>query len=87
MFANCQISVVIATNKENICSHNLFFQGGGHVQWENKCFLEGHLLMEANWNWRSHEHEIRIHEKTNNNPYTEDLIWMSLQQPNNILLE
>ena len=28
-----------------------------------------------------------FHEKTNNNSYTKDLIWMSLQQPNNILLE
>ena len=28
-----------------------------------------------------------FHEKTNNKSYTEDLIWMSLQQPNNILLE
>ena len=32
-------------------------------------------------------HEIHNHEKTSNNSYTEDLIWMSLRQQNNILLE
>ena len=47
MFANYQISIGIATNKVSICNDNLFIQGGGHVQRENKCFLEGRLLMEG----------------------------------------